>query len=249
MRRARCSRDRPPLSPRRPGSPSPEATTGSARPSPAESRGRRGATAGRATGPRAGRRPLPRHRRFLRRAIVLVVNTSGTVAGEVDALSPRHGDLVVHLANAAGAPRPGGTGPRRRAAHRPRRRVARSSTPRPGEQVHLGEGVVATLVDATPRGARPRRVPATGCGGRRSPGPPGRDLLGAQAGRSPTGTSTAATRSRDYQTVFARAPGSAEMPSAGTALHQPAGHAAGPVGRRSSRRSLLHTGVSSPGCR
>jgi S-adenosylmethionine:tRNA ribosyltransferase-isomerase len=175
--------------------------------------------------------------RFLRRGDVLVVNTSGTVAGELDAWSPRHGDLVVHLAT----PLDDGTWVVEL------RSAPTAATPvldaRAGEQVHLGEGVVADLVEAYPAvGSSP-----TGSGSRLWRADITGDLSGLvrRAGRPIAyGYLDRRYPLRDYQTVFSRDPGSAEMPSAGrpftnrlvTRLVR-SGVLVAPV--------LLHTGVSS----
>ena len=175
--------------------------------------------------------------RFLRRGDVLVVNTSATVAGEVDAWSPRHGDLVVHLAT----PLENGSWVVEL------RSAPKAASPvldaRPGEQVHLGEGVVATLVDGYPStGSSP-----TGAGNRLWRASVTGDLAGLvrRAGRPIAyGYLDRRYPLRDYQTVFSRDPGSAEMPSAGrpftnrlvTRLVR-SGVLIAPV--------LLHTGVSS----
>lgn len=174
--------------------------------------------------------------RFLRRGDVLVVNTSGTVARQVDAWSPRHGDLVVHLAT----PLDDGTWVvELRSSPAAARPVLDA---RPGEDVHLGEGVVATLAEAYPAEASP-----TGVGNRLWRAAVGGDVAGLlrRAGRPIAyGYLDRRYPLRDYQTVFSRDPGSAEMPSAGrpftnrlvTRLVR-AGVLVAPV--------LLHTGVSS----
>ncbi len=175
--------------------------------------------------------------RFLRRGDVLVVNTSATVAGEVDAWSPQHGELVVHLATPLG----------RDSWVVELRSAPSAATPvldaRPGEQVHLGEGVVATLVDGYPAsGSSP-----TGSGNRLWRASVTGDLAGLvrRVGRPIAyGYLDRRYPLRDYQTVFSRDPGSAEMPSAGrpftnrlvTRLVR-SGVLVAPV--------LLHTGVSS----
>ncbi len=175
--------------------------------------------------------------RFLRRGDVLVVNTSATVAGEVDAWSPRHGDLVVHLAT----PLDGETWVIEL------RSAPSAASPvldgRPGEEIHLGEGVVATLVDGYPAlGSSP-----TGTGNRLWRANIVGDVAGLvrRVGRPIAyGYLDRRYPLRDYQTVFSRDPGSAEMPSAGrpftnrlvTRLVR-SGVLVAPV--------LLHTGVSS----
>ncbi|HEU4999778.1 MAG TPA: S-adenosylmethionine:tRNA ribosyltransferase-isomerase [Lapillicoccus sp.] len=174
--------------------------------------------------------------RFLRRGDVLVVNTSGTVARQVDAWSPRHGDLVVHLAT----PLEDGTWVVEL------RSSPAASTPvldaRAGEEVHLGEGVVATLVDAHPAEGSP-----TGVGNRLWRAAVAGDVHGLlrRTGRPIAyGYLDRRYPLRDYQTVFSRDPGSAEMPSAGrpftnrlvTRLVR-SGVLVAPL--------LLHTGVSS----
>ena len=146
--------------------------------------------------------------RFLRRGDVLVVNTSATIAGEVDAWSPRHGDLVVHLAT----PLEGGSWVLEL------RSAPAAASPvldaRPDEQVHLGEGVVATLVDGYPAlGSSP-----TGTGNRLWRATIAGDLAGLvrRAGRPIAyGYLDRRYPLPDYQTVFSHDPGSAEMPSAG----------------------------------
>jgi S-adenosylmethionine:tRNA ribosyltransferase-isomerase len=175
--------------------------------------------------------------RFLYRGDVLVVNTSGTVPRQVDAWSPRHGDLVVHLAT----PLEDGTwvvelrSPP--AAARP------VLDGRSEEEVHLGEGVVARLLDAYPNGASP----PTGAGNRLWRASVSGDLAGLlrRVGRPIAyGYLDRRYPLRDYQTVFSLDPGSAEMPSAGrpftnrlvTRLVR-SGVLVAPV--------LLHTGVSS----
>jgi S-adenosylmethionine:tRNA ribosyltransferase-isomerase len=175
--------------------------------------------------------------RFLYRGDVLVVNTSGTVPRQVDAWSPRHGDLVVHLAT----PLEDGTwvvelrSPP--AAARP------VLDGRSEEEVHLGEGVVARLLDAYPNGASS----PTGAGNRLWRASVSGDLAGLlrRVGRPIAyGYLDRRYPLRDYQTVFSLDPGSAEMPSAGrpftnrlvTRLVR-SGVLVAPV--------LLHTGVSS----
>ncbi len=182
--------------------------------------------------------------RYLRRGDVLVVNTSATVAGEVDAWSPRHGDLVVHLAT----PLEEADGEGGDASWVVELRSAPAAASpvldaRPGEQVHLGEGVVATLVDGYPAlGSSP-----TGHGNRLWRASVTGDLAGLtrRVGRPIAyGYLDRRYPLRDYQTVFSRDPGSAEMPSAGrpftnrlvTRLVR-SGVLVAPV--------LLHTGVSS----
>ena len=175
--------------------------------------------------------------RFLRRGDVLVVNTSGTVPRQVDAWSPRHGDLVVHLAS----PLDDGTwAVELRSAPAAAIPVLDGS---PGEEVHLGEGVVARLLDAYPDGASS----PTGAGNRLWRASVTGDLAGLlrRVGRPIAyGYLDRRYPLRDYQTVFSRDPGSAEMPSAGrpftnrlvTRLVR-SGVLVAPV--------LLHTGVSS----
>jgi S-adenosylmethionine:tRNA ribosyltransferase-isomerase len=175
--------------------------------------------------------------RFLYRGDVLVVNTSGTVPRQVDAWSPRHGDLVVHLAT----PLEDGTwvvelrSPP--AAARP------VLDGRSEEEVHVGEGVVARLLDAYPNGASS----PTGAGNRLWRASVSGDLAGLlrRVGRPIAyGYLDRRYPLRDYQTVFSLDPGSAEMPSAGrpftnrlvTRLVR-SGVLVAPV--------LLHTGVSS----
>ncbi len=179
--------------------------------------------------------------RFLRRGDVLVVNTSATVAAEVDAWSPRLGDLVVHLATPLDA------GGALASWVVELRSAPTAATPvldaSPGEPVHLGEGVVATLLDGYPSlGSSP-----TGTGNRLWRASVTGDLAGLlhRAGRPIAyGYLDRRYPLRDYQTVFSREPGSAEMPSAGRPFSNRlvtrlvrAGVLVAPV--------LLHTGVSS----
>ncbi|HEU4331041.1 MAG TPA: S-adenosylmethionine:tRNA ribosyltransferase-isomerase [Lapillicoccus sp.] len=145
--------------------------------------------------------------RFLRRGDVLVVNTSGTVARQLDAWSPPHGDLVAHLAT----PLDDGSWVVEL------RSSPAATTPvldgRTGEEVHLGEGVVATLADAYPAEGSP-----TGVGNRLWRASIAGDVAGLlrRAGRPIAyGYLDRRYPLRDYQTVFSRDPGSAEMPSAG----------------------------------
>jgi S-adenosylmethionine:tRNA ribosyltransferase-isomerase len=175
--------------------------------------------------------------RFLRRGDVLVVNTSATVAGELDGWSPRHGDVVVHLAT----PLEDGTWVVEL------RTAPAAASPvldaRVGDPVHLGEGVVAGLLEAYPAaGSSP-----TGAGSRLWRAEVDGDIAGLvrRAGRPIAyGYLDRRYPLRDYQTVFSRDPGSAEMPSAGrpftnrlvTRLVR-SGVLVAPV--------LLHTGVSS----
>ena len=182
--------------------------------------------------------------RFLRRGDVLVVNTSATVAGEVDAWSPRHGDLVVHLAT----PLDWANGEAGDASWVVELRSAPAAASpvldaRSGEQVHLGEGVVATLVDGYPAlGSSP-----TGHGNRLWRASVTGDLAGLtrRVGRPIAyGYLDRHYPLRDYQTVFSRDPGSAEMPSAGRPFSTglvtglvTAGIVIAPI--------TLHTGVSS----
>jgi S-adenosylmethionine:tRNA ribosyltransferase-isomerase len=174
--------------------------------------------------------------RFLRRGDLLVVNTSGTVARQVDAWSPRHGAVVVHLAT------PLDDGSWVLELRSSPAATAPVLDARPGEEVHLGEGVIATLADPYPTAGSP-----TGVGNR---------LWRAAVLGDVTGLLRRSARPiaygyldrryplRDYQTVFSRDPGSAEMPSAGrpftnrlvTRLVR-SGVLVAPV--------LLHTGVSS----
>jgi S-adenosylmethionine:tRNA ribosyltransferase-isomerase len=175
--------------------------------------------------------------RFLHRGDVLVVNTSGTVPRQVDGWSPRHGDLVVHLAT----PLEDGTWVvELRSSPAAARPVLDG---RSEEEVHLGEGVVARLLDAYPKGASS----PTGAGNRLWRASVSGDLAGllCRVGRPIAyGYLDRRYPLRDYQTVFSRDPGSAEMPSAGrpftnrlvTRLVR-SGVLVAPV--------LLHTGVSS----
>ena len=178
--------------------------------------------------------------RFLRPGDVLVVNTSGTVPAEVDGWSARLGDLVLHVATPRVPLEDGSV-------------VVELRTPpdaaspvlggRPGDEVQLGAGVTIRLLEAYPReGSSP-----TGAGNRlwraAVPGPFS-GLLRRRGRPIAYGYLNARYPLREYQTVFSKDPGSAEMPSAGrpftnrlvTRLVR-AGVVIAPV--------LLHTGVSS----
>ena len=175
--------------------------------------------------------------RFLRRGDVLVVNTSATVAGEVDAWSPRHGDLVVHLATPldGGRRRSRGRELGRRAAEcaggrvpGPGRPARRAGAPRRRSRRHVGRRLPRAGV--VPDGAR---QPVVARVGHRGPGRPDSarrpsDRLRVPrpplpAARLPDGLLPRSGKRRDAQRR--------------AAVHQPARHPAGPVGRSRARRS------------
>ena len=187
-----------------------------------------------------GRRPV-RHARFrdlgryLRPGDLLVVNTSATVAAAVDGtrLSGRRIEpVVVHVATALDGDRwvvelrtaPDGSRPVLHA--------------RPGDRVRLPGGATLTLLEPHVPGGEGVRLWRAATAG---------DLAGVmrRSGRPIRyGYVTAEWPLAAYQTVFARHPGSAEMPSAGRPFtHElvtrlvTQGVLVAPV--------LLHTGVSS----
>lgn len=175
--------------------------------------------------------------RFLDPGDVLVVNSSATVAAEVDGVSTRHGPVVVHLAT----PLDDGTW------------VVELRTPpdaaralldaEPGDQVVLEPDVAVRLLDAYPRaGSSP-----TGEGNRLWRAAVGGDVghLMATRGRPIAyGYLDARYPLADYQTVFSVTPGSAEMPSAGRPFTSELATALVAAGVRLVP-VLLHTGVSS----
>lgn len=172
---------------------------------------------------------------FLVAGDLVVVNTSATLAAAVDGVRGGGGPVTVHFSTALGAdswavelrPAVRATGPLRDV--------------RPGDMVALPGGVTLTVRSAYPEagveGSRLWRADLRGAG----------DVprLLARHGRAIAyGYVPGRWSLESYQTVFAREPGSAEMPSAGrpfttsivTALVA-AGVAVAPV--------LLHAGVSS----
>ncbi|MEP6629420.1 MAG: S-adenosylmethionine:tRNA ribosyltransferase-isomerase [Lapillicoccus sp.] len=175
--------------------------------------------------------------RFLDPGDVLVVNTSATVAAEVDGTSARYGGVVVHLA----APLDDGTWVVELRTVPDAARALLDAVP--GDEVVLGREARLRLLEAYPRpgssptgvGTRLWRVAVDGDLGR----------VVARLGRPIAyGYLDARYPLRDYQTVFSVTPGSAEMPSAGRpftaellATLVSAGVQVAPV--------LLHTGVSS----
>lgn len=178
-------------------------------------------------------RDLPR---FLRPGDLLVVNTSATLPAAVDGVDGDGGTVVVHVARPLAAPdwvvelrRPDGDGPVLDA--------------RAGAVVRLAGGDELTLVEpyrdgGGPAGTRLWRARATADG-----------TLGEHLTRYGRPIAYGYLRQRwplaDYQTVFARHPGSAEMASAG----RPFTHAL--VTELVTRAItiapvVLHAGVSSP---
>lgn len=175
--------------------------------------------------------------RFLCRGDVLVVNTSATVPAELDARSSRHGDVVVHVASRLDD---GSDVIEVRSAPDASRPVLDA---RSGDELDLGAQTSARLLGPYPR---PESSP-TGRGNRlwRAAVRGNLDVVLARLGR-PIAYGYLDDRYplADYQTVFARHPGSAEMPSAGRPFTTDlvtnlvsAGVLVVPV--------LLHTGVSS----
>ena len=166
--------------------------------------------------------------KFLTPGDVVVVNTSATLAAAVDGVRAAGRPVTVHFANPGRhgewlveLRRPDGTGPSRDAAT--------------GEQIALPGGVTLLIIEAQDRFARARLV---------AEGPVESYL--AQRGR-PISYSYVHGRwpLSAYQTVFAREPGSAEMPSAARPFTADvvtdlvtAGVVIAPI--------VLHTSVSSP---
>ena len=131
---------------------------------------------------------------------------------------------------------------------RARRRVARSWTPGPASRCTSARAWSPRWSTAYPAPGSSPTGPATGCGGRRSPGtwprlarrvrPPDRLRLPRPplpAARLPDGLRPRPGQRRDAQRR--------------AAVHRPAGHPAGPVRRVCVAPVPLHTGVSSPGRR
>ena len=169
---------------------------------------------------------------------VLVVNTSATVPGQLDGRSSRLGPLVVHVAN--------------RLADGTRVTELRSApdaahpilTGRAGDRIELPGGGRLDLLAPYPEQSSP-----TGRGNRlwrTALHVPGEVLSYLQTHGRPIsyGYLSRSWPIQDYQTIFANAPGSAEMPSAGRPFTPEL------VTRLVSRGVLvvpvlLHTGVSS----
>lgn len=181
---------------------------------------------------------LPDH---LRAGDVVVVNDSATVAGQLDAVSSRHGAVVVHLATPLDD---GSWVVEVRRAPDADRSVLDAE---PGDLLALAAGTsYLRLVEPYPEpGSSP-----TGRGNRlwRAQVASGRPDLRAVADRYGRPISYGYLSQRyplgDYQTVFGHRPGSAEMPSAGRPFTESL------VTRLVSRGVLvapvtLHTGVSS----
>jgi S-adenosylmethionine:tRNA ribosyltransferase-isomerase len=185
-------------------------------------------------------RELGRH---LRPGDLVVVNTSRTVAGEVDAILADTGQpVVVHVANPTGPMPDGSWVLELRTAPDGTRPLLDA---RPGAVVRLPEELRARLLAPYPEHAAPGpaggtrlwRAEVTG----RSPLP---DVLARHGRPISYGYLHGRWPLADYQTVFARHPGSAEMPSAGRPF------SAELVTDLVSRGILfapitLHTGVSS----
>ena len=127
--------------------------------------------------------------------------------------------------------------PRRRAAHGARRRARRARRVGPATSCRSATCAL-TLREPWPTTSRRRRP---GTGNRLWRAAVRGDLDAAArrgtAGRSPTATSTGATRSTAYQTVFGTRPGSAEMASAGRPFTDALVTRLVAGGRRRSRRS------------
>ena len=170
---------------------------------------------------------------FLEPGDLVVVNTSGTLSAAVDGVRDTGTRVTVHFATALD----GGDWV---VEVRPARRAQGPvGDLRAGERVTLPDGVVLTVLAAHPAGQLRlwrARVPVDG-GVVAYLARVGRPIrYGYVSGRYPAAA---------YQTVFAREPGSAEMPSAGRPFTAEVvtdlvtrGIGVAPV--------LLHTGVSSP---
>ena len=167
--------------------------------------------------------------RFLDEGDLVVVNTSGTLAAELDGDDPDGRPLQVHLSTQLPA---GLWTVELRRDGAARLRAARRGRARPGRR----------------RPRRPARRPtrpvpmasACGCGWRRCRHRPGRStptwpVTGA---RSATATCTGAGPIATYQNVYATEPGSAEMPSAGRPVH--------PRGPDPARRPRRRRGAVAP---
>ncbi|MFC9552439.1 S-adenosylmethionine:tRNA ribosyltransferase-isomerase [Rhodococcus sp. NPDC056960] len=176
-------------------------------------------------------RDLPR---FLRPGDVVVVNTSATLAAAVDGNVDGVGPVVVHFSTALGD---GGWAVEVRA---PGPVAGALGSVGAGTRIDLPLGVVATLVEPWPHGStRLWRAAVDGIADVPT------DLL-ATAGRPITYAYVSEHWPlADYQTIFGRTGGSAEMASAGRPFtHRmvtelaTSGVVVAPI--------LLHTGVSSP---
>ena len=206
---------------------------------PAEARGRARddvrllvATRRRRHRPHAASATLPR---FLEPGDLLVVNTSATLPAALRATRADGCD--------ARAP-PLDPGARTRSRSVLERGAAlgetgRSAPPEVGERLALPDGASATILGAA------LAVPASGSRACELPRPLDRIPRVSTDARSATATCVAPGRSPRTRTCTRDEPGSAEMPSAGRPFTAGADHAARRPRRRSSRRSSLHTGVSS----
>ena len=135
---------------------------------------------------------------------LLVVNNSATVVGQVDAVSSR-GKAMVHVATPLGD---GTWAIEVRTAPHAARAVLDAE---PGEELRVGD-VVLRLLEPWPRSSSP-----TGLGNRLWRATADGDLAAivARVGRPISyGYLDRAYPIEDYQSVFSRVPGSAEMPSA-----------------------------------
>jgi S-adenosylmethionine:tRNA ribosyltransferase-isomerase len=177
--------------------------------------------------------------RFLRSGDLLVVNESATIAAAVEAMRADGDRVQLHLST----PDPGGDADACAASGAERwivelrRDGFRVVDGRPGERLELAGGACATLLDA---GGGVRLWSAALDLG-------GRALLDhlAEHGAPIRYAHEPATRPlAAYQTVCARVPGSAEMPSAGRPFTPRLLHALAARGVAVARLTL-HTGVSS----
>ena len=184
-------------------------------------------------------RALPRPAAFLAPGDLLVVNTSATLPAAVPAAR-----RTATRARAALRHRRRRTSTRRRAGGSSScaaRRRAPYRGGRAGERLALPGGAERRARRARTRAARRlwlARLDAARAARRAT--------SRARRTRSATATSRAQWPLDAYQTVYALEPGSAEMPSAGRPFTRRAAHAPRRRAACWSRRSSLHTGVSSP---
>jgi S-adenosylmethionine:tRNA ribosyltransferase-isomerase len=172
----------------------------------------------------------------LRPGDLLVVNTSATLAAAVDGTRADGGPALVHFATPLGGGAwvvelraPGNTGP--------------ALDGRAGERVRLPAGVTLTLLDGHPdrsrrSGGRLWRAAVAVEGGVE-------DWLAANGRPVTYGYTRGRWPLAMYQTVFAREPGSAEMPSAGRPFTERLVTSLTAMGVTIAPITL-HTGLSSP---
>ena len=177
--------------------------------------------------------------RFLRPGDLLVVNESATIPAAVEALRADGDRVQLHLST----PDPAGGGDDARPAGAERwivelrRDGLRVTDGRRGERLELPGGAAATLEDAA--GGVRLWTAALDLAGR-----PLLDYLADHGAPIRYAHEPQARPLAAYQTVFARVPGSAEMPSAGRPFTPRLLHALAARGVGVARLTL-HTGVSS----